>query len=134
MNHRREEDLDHKESPCSCLISGVHSVRIPASDPWASRDWYVAVLAFESILDLEDADGLLGVLLRHRFGLEIALHHDPLRGRGRCDYERTGVSSALASPGPKGPPGCVRRRSVCGVKAQLAMNPVADRRSPLPAA
>lgn len=65
--------------PFSGLIIGIHDVRIPVSDPWASRDWYMAVLAFEPLLDLEDAPGLVGVVLRHPGGAVLGLHHDPRR-------------------------------------------------------
>ena len=86
MNGHHAEDPDDRAAPCSRLISGVHGVRIPVSDPWASRDWYVAVLAFEPILDLEEADGVLGVLLRHPCGLEIGLHHDVPRARALAGF------------------------------------------------
>jgi catechol 2,3-dioxygenase-like lactoylglutathione lyase family enzyme len=61
------------------LVFGVHDIRIPTSDAWASRDWYMSVLAFEPILDLQEADGLVGVVLRHPSDVTIGLHLDPPR-------------------------------------------------------
>ena len=61
------------------LIVGLHDVRVPVSDPWASREPYMSVLAFEPILHLQEASGLVGVVLRHPSGVVIGLHQDPLR-------------------------------------------------------
>ena len=33
---------------------GLHHVRVPVTDPWASRDWYNDVFGFISVLDLEE--------------------------------------------------------------------------------
>ena len=83
-----------EEAPCGRLVTGVHSVRIPVSDPWASRDWYVAILGFESLLDLEEAERVVGVLLRHPSGIEIGLHHDPHRAAALAGF----VLLSLAVP------------------------------------
>jgi catechol 2,3-dioxygenase-like lactoylglutathione lyase family enzyme len=61
------------------LVFGVHDIRIPISDAWASRDWYMSVLGFEPVLDLQEADGLVGVVLRHPSDVTIGLHLDPRR-------------------------------------------------------
>ena len=67
------------EKPFSGLILGIHDLRMPVTDPWVSRDWYMAVLAFEPMLDLEEAAGLVGVVLRHPSGAVLGLHQDPAR-------------------------------------------------------
>jgi hypothetical protein len=36
------------------LVFGVHDIRIPTSDPWSSRNWYMSVLASASVLDLQE--------------------------------------------------------------------------------
>jgi hypothetical protein len=71
----------HDERPPSeegDLVAGVH-VRIPVTDAWKSRDWYMAVLGFVAVLDLEEEQGLVGVVLRHPQGLVLGLHQDPAR-------------------------------------------------------
>lgn len=68
------EPLD--DGSLGSLISRIHHVRIPVSDPWVSRDWYSSALSFQPVLDLEDSDGVVGVLLRHSSGILLALHHD----------------------------------------------------------
>jgi hypothetical protein len=39
-------------------------------------------LAFEPILDLQEENGLVGVVLRHASGVVLGLHQDKLRARG----------------------------------------------------
>src|SRR5579875_2388385 len=68
-----------REQPSSgSPITHLHHIRIAVSDPWASRDWYSSILECEALLDLEDEDGVVGVLLRHSAsGVILALHRDP---------------------------------------------------------
>ncbi len=73
------EHIESPDQPFSELILGVHDVRIPVSDSWVSRDWYMSVLAFEPLLDLEEAAGVIGVVLRHPSGAVLGLHQDPPR-------------------------------------------------------
>lgn len=68
------------------LISGLHDVRIPVRDPWASRDWYMTVLGFESVLDLQEARGLAGVVLQHPSGAVLGLHQDARRCRALTGF------------------------------------------------
>jgi hypothetical protein len=67
------------EAPFNRLIAGLHDVRLPVSNPWTSRNWYMSVFAFEPILDLQEAPGLVGVVLRHPSGIVIGLHQDAVR-------------------------------------------------------
>ena len=67
--------LDESQWP----ITGLHHVRIPVSDSWASRDWYSTVLGFVPVLDFEEELGPTGVVLRHPIGLVVGLHQDPAR-------------------------------------------------------
>ncbi|HVX20294.1 MAG TPA: VOC family protein [Acidimicrobiales bacterium] len=70
---------DMVPEPPSTFVAGLHDVRIPVSDPWASRDWYVALLGCTAVLDLEEESGVVGVVLRHQSGLTIGLHRDRVR-------------------------------------------------------
>jgi hypothetical protein len=70
------------DEPFSHLIDGLHDVRLPVSDPWVSRAWYMSVLAFEPMLDLQEEAGLVGVVLRHASGLVVGLHQDRVRAAG----------------------------------------------------
>jgi catechol 2,3-dioxygenase-like lactoylglutathione lyase family enzyme len=75
-------------------ILGVHHVRVPVSDPWTSADWYVATLGFEAVLDLEESDGVVGVLLRHPGGTVLGLHRDPERAAAMAGFAVLGLTVA----------------------------------------
>lgn len=74
------------------LISGLHYVRIPVSDPWFSRDWYVNVLGFVAVLDVEEEASVTGVVLRHPSGFTIGLHHDAPRAHSLKGFSILGLS------------------------------------------
>jgi catechol 2,3-dioxygenase-like lactoylglutathione lyase family enzyme len=57
----------------------LHNIRIPVTDPWVSRDWYMATLGLAPVLDEEEENEVVGVVLRHPSGLAIGLHRDPVR-------------------------------------------------------
>jgi catechol 2,3-dioxygenase-like lactoylglutathione lyase family enzyme len=61
------------------IVQGLHHIRIPVSDPWVSRDWYMMVLGLQPLLDVEEENGVVGVVLRHPEGFVVGLHRDPLR-------------------------------------------------------
>lgn len=61
-------------------------MRIPVVEPWVSRDWYVSVLGFQPVLDLQEAEGLVGVVLRHPTGFVVGLHQDPERARALAGF------------------------------------------------
>lgn len=60
-------------------IYGLHHVRLPVADVFVSRDWYVDVLGFESVLDHEEEDRVVGAVLQHPCGVVLGLHIDPER-------------------------------------------------------
>ena len=62
-------------------IVGFHHVRLPVTDVFRSRDWYIETLGFRPMLVEETADGVLGVVLRHGCGAVIGLHQDAVRAR-----------------------------------------------------
>ncbi|MGP8059759.1 MAG: VOC family protein [Acidimicrobiales bacterium] len=60
-------------------LEGLHGVRIPVTDALVSKDWYMTVLGLEPVLDLEEEQGVVGVVLRHPTGFVIGLHQEPHR-------------------------------------------------------
>ena len=78
------------------LVTGLHHVRFPVTDPQTSRDWYARVLGFVPVLDYERERGVIGVVCRHPTGLVIGLHRDPLRARALCGFAV--LSLAVAAP------------------------------------
>ena len=63
------------------VVVGLHHVRLPVSDVWRSRDWYSATFDFEPCLSLEEEDRVVGVIVMHRSGLTLGLHHAPALAR-----------------------------------------------------
>ena len=76
------------------VADGLHNVRIPVRDPWTSRDWYTVVLGFVPVLDLEDEQGVVGVVLRHPRGFVIGLHQDPARAQALRGFAVLGLTVA----------------------------------------
>jgi hypothetical protein len=122
MDADRNRELGDGERLCARLITDIHDVRVPVSDPWVSRGWYMSTLGFESVLDLQEAEGLVGVVLRHPSGFVVGLHRDPYRAqalkgfvlfslevRDRDDlevlaqlFEETGVTHSVLEEGHLG--------------------------------
>ncbi len=75
-------------------ITGLHHVRVPVQDAWVSRDWYMTALRFSPVLDLEEENGLVGVVLRHACGLVVGLHQDPERARALRGFALMGLAVA----------------------------------------
>ena len=73
-------------------ILGLHHVRIPVTDVWRSRDWYISLLGFVPVLDLEEEQSLVGVVLRHPEGIVLGLHEDPLRAKVLRGFAVLGLS------------------------------------------
>jgi len=67
-------------------IVGFHHVRLPVTDVFRSRDWYIETLGFRPMLVEETADGVLGVALRHGCGAVIGLHQDAVRARALSGF------------------------------------------------
>lgn len=78
------------------LVTGLHHVRFPVTDPQISRDWYVMVLGFVPVLDYEQERGVVGVVCRHPTGLVIGLHKDPPRAKALRGFAL--LSLAVAAP------------------------------------
>jgi len=74
------------------LVTGLHHIRIPVTDPWVSRDWYIATLGMVPVLDEEDEDGVVGVVLRHPEGFVIGLHRDPERAASLKGFAVVGLT------------------------------------------
>jgi catechol 2,3-dioxygenase-like lactoylglutathione lyase family enzyme len=73
-------------------IIGLHHIRVPVSDAWISRDWYAAVLGFQPVLDLEEENGVIGVVLRHDQGFVIGLHRDRSRAASLKGFAILGLT------------------------------------------
>jgi catechol 2,3-dioxygenase-like lactoylglutathione lyase family enzyme len=80
-------------APALCFTD-LHHVRIPVTDAWKSRDWYMSVLGFLPVLDLEEEQGLVGVVLRHPTGLVIGLHQEPVRAAALRGFALLGLAVA----------------------------------------
>ena len=74
------------------VLAGLCHVRFPVADPWRSRDWYANVLGFVPLLDVEVETGLVGVVLQHRCGLVLGLHHDPVRATALSGFALVGLA------------------------------------------
>ena len=72
-------DFSGRLAPMKAPVAfiGLHHVRLPVSDVMRSHDWYTEVFDFETRLCLEDEDHIVGVVIRHRSGLNLGLHHEP---------------------------------------------------------
>jgi catechol 2,3-dioxygenase-like lactoylglutathione lyase family enzyme len=71
---------------------GLHHIRLPVTDPWTSRDWYSRVFGCIPVLDLEEENGVVGVVLRHDSGFTLGLHLDPARARALRGFAVLGLS------------------------------------------
>jgi catechol 2,3-dioxygenase-like lactoylglutathione lyase family enzyme len=59
----------------------LHHVRLPVSDVMRSRDWFMDVFGFDPQLSVEEEDRVTGVVVGHRSGLTLGLHHAPALAR-----------------------------------------------------
>ena len=55
------------------LLTGVHHITVPASDPLASSDWYAQVFGFATLLIEERENDVVGALLAHPCGVRLLL-------------------------------------------------------------
>ena len=55
------------------LLTGIHHMSVPASDPLASSDWYARVLGFATLLIEERENDVVGALLEHPCGARLLL-------------------------------------------------------------
>lgn len=70
----------------------LHHIRLPVTDPWASRDWYIRVFGCVPVLDLEEENEVVGVVLRHDSGFTLGLHLDHTRARALREFAVLGLS------------------------------------------
>jgi catechol 2,3-dioxygenase-like lactoylglutathione lyase family enzyme len=73
-------------------VIGLHHIRIPVTDPWVSRDWYMTTLGCLPVLDEEEENEVVGVVLRHPEGLVIGLHRDPRRAASLSGFAIVGLT------------------------------------------
>ena len=57
------------------LLTGVHHVSVPTSDPLAGSDWYVRVFGFATLLIEERESDVVAVPLQHPCGARLLLRH-----------------------------------------------------------
>src|SRR5262245_55048382 len=76
-------------------VYGLHHVRVPVADVFVSRDWYVDVLGFESVLEHEEENRVVGAVLQHPCGVVLGLHVDPARAGALAGF---GVVSLSCGP------------------------------------
>ena len=55
------------------LLTGVHHVAVPTTDPLAGSDWYVRVFDFAAVLIAERESEVVAVLLQHPCGVRLLL-------------------------------------------------------------
>ena len=70
-------------------LLGLHHLRLPVSDVSRSSDWYTQVFDFEARMVVEEEDRLVGIVVSHRSGLTLGLHHTPVLARtlrGFCPF------------------------------------------------
>lgn len=82
----------HLVGKFSGRVVGFHHVRVPVNDAWTSRNWYMEVLGFIPVLDLQEAQGLVGVVLRHPRGFMVGLHQDPQRAEALRGFALLGLT------------------------------------------
>ena len=71
---------------------GLHHIRIPVTDPWVSRDWYMTAVGLRPLLHEEEENEVTGVVLVHPQGFVIGLHRDPDRASSLRGFALVGLS------------------------------------------
>lgn len=74
------------------LLTGVHHIRVPASDPLASSDWYARVLGFATLLIEEREDDVVGTLLEHPCGVRLLLQPSATAAIARGEHPLFGLA------------------------------------------
>ncbi len=74
------------------LVAGLHHIRIPVTDPWVSRDWYMTTLGMVPMLHEEEEAEVVGVVLRHPEGFVIGLHRDTERAASLRGFAVLGLT------------------------------------------
>lgn len=76
------------------LLTGIHHVSVPASDPLASSDWYVRVFGFVVVLIEEEESEVVSVLLQHQCGTRLLLRRDDASAVALRGYPLFGLTVA----------------------------------------
>jgi catechol 2,3-dioxygenase-like lactoylglutathione lyase family enzyme len=83
--------LENKPMP---LLTGIHHVSVPASDPAAGSDWYVRVFGFAAVLIEERETEVVTVLLQHPCGVRLLLRRAAAPVVGLPEYPLFGLTVA----------------------------------------
>ena len=76
------------------LLTGIHHLSVPASDPLAGSDWYVRVFDFASVLIEEEESNVVSVLLEHPYGAQLLLRRDDAAAVALRGYPLFGLTVA----------------------------------------
>ena len=76
------------------LLTGVHHVAVPTSDPLAGSDWYVRVFDFAAILIEERESEVVAVLLQHPCGVRLLLRRTAAPLAALREYPLFGLTVA----------------------------------------
>jgi glyoxylase I family protein len=74
------------------LLTGIHHVSVPASDPVAGSDWYVRVFGFATVLIEERETEVVTVLLQHPCGVRLLLRRAAAPVVGLPEYPLFGLT------------------------------------------
>ena len=76
------------------LLTGVHHVAVPTSDPLAGSDWYVRVFDFAAVLIEERESEVVAVLLQHPCGVRLLLRRTAAPLAALREYPLFGLTVA----------------------------------------
>jgi hypothetical protein len=74
------------------LLTGVHHVAVPTTDPLACGDWYVRVFDFAALLIEERENEVVAVLLQHPCGVRLLLRRAAAPLAGLREYPLFGLT------------------------------------------
>ena len=76
------------------LLTGVHHVAVPTTDPLAGSDWYVRVFDFAALLIEERESEVVAVLLQHPCGVRLLLRRTAAPLAALREYPLFGLTVA----------------------------------------
>ena len=76
------------------LLTGVHHVAVPTTDPLAGSDWYVRVFDFAAVLIEERETEVVAVLLQHPCGVRLLLRRTAAPLAALREYPLFGLTVA----------------------------------------
>lgn len=69
-------------------LAGIHHVKLPVTDPAASRDWYSRVLGFVTEIEFVEDDRLMGVAMIHpTTNTRLAVRRDRERAAALAGFD-----------------------------------------------